>query len=148
MENPTGGVTTFKAMAEATGGALTAIRGEAAPGEGPPLHVHPDHDELIYTLVGRYRFQLDDAQVEAPPGSFLFIPRGTAHTWQNVGNTPARFFAAFTPAAPQFEQFFMRYAELPPRERGDAAFARLAGETHAVEVVGPPMAGAPGDGPF
>jgi quercetin dioxygenase-like cupin family protein len=49
--NPVGRITTFEAMADATGGVLTAIRGEAAPGEGPPLHEHPDH-ELIYTLEG------------------------------------------------------------------------------------------------
>jgi quercetin dioxygenase-like cupin family protein len=140
VENPTGGHTTFKAMAETTGGVLTAIRGEAAPGEGPPLHVHHDQDELIYTLEGRYRIRLGDAQFDALPGSFVFIPRGTAHTWQNVGAAPARFFAAFIPAAPQFEQFFARYAELATHERGVAAFARLADETKAAEVVGPPMA--------
>jgi quercetin dioxygenase-like cupin family protein len=127
-------------MAAATGGALTAVRGEAAPGEGPPLHVHPDQDELIYTLEGRYRVQLGDSQFDAPPGSFVFIPRGTWHTWQNVGNGPARFFAALYPAAPQFEQFFVRYAELPPHERTAAAFARMADETQGMEVVGPPLA--------
>ncbi len=63
----------------------------------------------MYTLEGRYRVQLGDAQFDAPPGSFIFIPGGTPHTWQNVSDTPARFFAAFTPAAPQFEQFFVRY---------------------------------------
>jgi quercetin dioxygenase-like cupin family protein len=140
VENPTGGYTTFKAMAEASGGALTAIRGEAAPGEGPPLHVHPDQDELIYTVEGLYRVQLGDARFDAPPGSFFFIPRGTAHTWQNVGTTPARFFAALIPASPEFEQFFVRYAELPPGERGPAAFARVAEETQCVKVVGPPLA--------
>jgi oxalate decarboxylase/phosphoglucose isomerase-like protein (cupin superfamily) len=70
----------------------------------------------------------------------IFIPRGTPHTWQNVGDTPARFFATFTPAAPQFEQFFVRYAELAPDERSVAAFARVADETQAMEVVGPPLA--------
>jgi len=140
VENPTGGHTMFKAMAEATGGVLTAIRGEAAPGEGPPLHVHPDQDELIYTLEGVYLVQLGDAQFEAPPGSFVFIPRGTPHTWQNVGRTPARFFAALVPASPEFEQFFVRYAELPRNERGVAAFARLAGDTQGAKVVGPPLA--------
>ena len=37
-------------------------------------------------------------------------------------------------------QFFARFAELPDDERGVAAFARLAEETHAMEVVGPPLA--------
>lgn len=144
VENPVGGLTTFTAMAEATGGALTALWGEAAPGEGPPLHVHPDQDELIFTVKGRYLFQLGDSRFDAQPGSFIFIPRGTEHTWQNAGATPARFFAAFTPASPQFEQFFVRYAELSPEERGVAAFARLAAETQGMEVVGPPLAAQAG----
>jgi quercetin dioxygenase-like cupin family protein len=140
VENPTGGVTTFKAMADACGGALTALEGVAAPGEGPPLHVHRSQDELIYTLEGRFRVRLGDELLDLPAGSFIFIPRGTPHTWQNSGDMPARFFAALMPAATEFEQFFVRYAELPRHERGVSAFARLAEETHAMDVVGPPLA--------
>ena len=143
VENPTGAVTTFKAMADACGGALTAIQGAAAPGEGPPLHVHRRQDELIYTLEGTYRVKLGDQLFGAPPGTFVFIPRGTPHTWQNIGDGRARFFAAFMPAAPEFEQFFVRFAELPRDERGVAAFARLAEDTHAMEVVGPPLGHRP-----
>jgi quercetin dioxygenase-like cupin family protein len=139
VENPTGAMTTFKAMAEACGGALTALEGTAAPGEGPPLHVHPSQDELIYTLEGTYRVKLGDQLFDAPVGAFIFIPRGTPHTWQNVGDALARFFAAFVPASPEFEEFFVRFAELPSDARGPAAFARLAHETRAMEVVGPPL---------
>ena len=83
VENPTGGNTTFTALAAATEGAVTALRAEAAPGEGPPLHVHLDQDELIYTLEGRYRVQLGGSQFDAPPGTFVFVPRGTEHTWKS-----------------------------------------------------------------
>jgi quercetin dioxygenase-like cupin family protein len=142
VENPAGGVTTFKAMAEACGGALTALEGLAAPGEGPPLHRHQGQDELIYTLDGRFRVQLGDELHDAPAGSFFFIPRGTAHTWQNVGDAPARFFAALIPATTEFERFFIRYAELPRHERDGSAFARVADETSGMEVLGPPLAAA------
>jgi quercetin dioxygenase-like cupin family protein len=140
VENPVGGVTTFKALAESSGGAFTALDAVAAPGEGPPLHVHRDQDELIYTLEGHFRIRLDALSIDALPGSFTFIPRGTPHTWQNIGDTTGRFFAAFAPSAAEFEQFFVRYAELPDRERDASAFARLAAETRAMEVVGPPLA--------
>jgi quercetin dioxygenase-like cupin family protein len=139
VENPTGGVTTFKALADACGGAFTAIEGASAPGEGPPLHVHPHQDEFIYTLEGAYRVKLGDEVLDAPVGTFIFIPRGTAHTWQNVGEKPSRFFAALIPAAPGFEEFFRRYSELAPANRSVSAFARLADETHAMDVVGPPL---------
>ena len=139
FENPVGGVTTFKAMAEATGGALTAIEAEAAPGEGPPLHVHRDQDELIYTLEGTHRVKLGEELFDAPAGSFIFIPRGTPHTWQNVGDARSRFFATFNPASPEFERFFADYAGLPESKRSIEAFVRLSRETGAMEVVGPPL---------
>ena len=140
VESPVGGAITFKLTAGESGGALTAIEATAAPGEGPPLHVHRAQDEVIYTLVGEFRVKLADEMINAPAGSFVFIPRGTPHTWQNVGAAPARFFAILMPAATGFEQFFTRYAALPPQERGLEAFARLSRETQAMEVLGPPLA--------
>lgn len=140
VQNPLGGILTFKATAHESGGALTAIDTVNLPGEGPPLHVHHDQDELIYVLEGALRVKLAERLLDAPTGAFVFISRGTPHTWQNVGDTPARFFAAITPAAIGFEQFFLRYAELPVSERGVEAFARLGQETQGLEVVGPPLA--------
>jgi quercetin dioxygenase-like cupin family protein len=140
VQNPVGGVLTFKATSDQSGGALTAIETAAAPGEGPPLHVHRDEDEFILTLGSGLRIKVADRLMDAPAGTFVFVPRGTPHTWQNVGGAPTRFFAALVPAATGFEQFFARYAELPPGERGHDAFARLGRETQALEVVGPPLA--------
>jgi oxalate decarboxylase/phosphoglucose isomerase-like protein (cupin superfamily) len=95
---------------------------------------------VIYTLAGSLRVKLGDTLREAPAGSFVSIPRGTPHTWQNVGSEPLRFFATIMPAAVAFEEFFKRYAQLPVEERGVEAFARVAVETKAFEVVGPPLA--------
>jgi quercetin dioxygenase-like cupin family protein len=139
VENPVGGVMTFKATARDTAGAVTAIETIAAPGEGPPMHVHIE-DELIYTLEGRFRIRLGDTIQHAEPGSFVFIPAGTPHTWQNIGEEPARFFATIMPAATAFEEFFQRYAVLPAGERGLEAFSRIAAETRAFDVLGPPLA--------
>jgi quercetin dioxygenase-like cupin family protein len=139
VENPVGGVLTFKAMSDETGGVVTALETIAARGEGPPLHVHAE-DELIYTLEGVFRIKLGDVVHELTPGSFVFIPNGTPHAWQNIGNGPARFFATIMPGATRFEEFFRRYAELPADQRGVEAFARLAAETEAFEVLGPRLA--------
>ena len=86
------------------------IEGVSAPGEGPPLHVHREQDEFIYTLDGTFRVRLGDNLIEALPGSFVFIPRTTPHTWQNVGDGRARFLATVIPASVEFEEFFQRYA--------------------------------------
>jgi quercetin dioxygenase-like cupin family protein len=139
VENPVGGLFTFKITSAESGGVLTAIETFVVRQEGPPLHVH-DQDELIYTLAGSMRVKLGETLREAPAGSFVFIPRGTPHTWQNAGAEPLRFFATIMPAAVAFEEFFKRYAQLPAEERGVEAFARVAAETKAFEVVGPPLA--------
>jgi len=140
VDNPTGGVTTFKAVSAQSGGGLTVIEGVSAPGEGPPLHVHRDQDEFIYTLDGTFRVRLGDDVIEVLPRSFVFIPRHTPHTWQNIGEGLSRFVAALVPASVEFEEFFHRYGELSPEERGMEAFSSLAAETRAMEVVGPPLA--------
>jgi len=139
VENPVGGILTFKITSDESEGALTAIETFVARQEGPPLHVH-DQDEVIYILAGSLRIKLGESLRGALAGSFVFIPRGTPHTWQNVGAEPLRFFATIMPAATAFEEFFKRYAQLPAEERGVEAFARLAAETKAFEVVGPPLA--------
>lgn len=140
LENPVGEVLTFMATADTTGGALTTLVTIAAPGQGPPLHVHRDHEETTYILDGQFRVQLAARLLDAPPGSFVFIPRGVPHTWQNVGATPARLLATVVPADPHFEQLFLRYSQLPRHERVASTFVRLAHETQAFEVVGPPLA--------
>ena len=139
VENPTGGVTTFKVIGDQSGGGLTLIEGVSAPGEGPPLHIHNEQDEFIYILVGSFRLSFGDDLIEAHPGSFIFNPRATPHTWQNIGEGPARFIPTHVPASAEFEELFLRYAELPPGERGAETFERIAAETRAMEVVGPPL---------
>jgi quercetin dioxygenase-like cupin family protein len=129
---------TFKARGEETGGALTLFESVAPPGEGPPLHVHVNDDEFMYVLEGRLRFRLGDAVQDAPAGSFVFIPKGLAHTWQNAGDSRARFLAGFAPAAPGMERFFERSAELAHDVRladGFGSFAHDAG----MDVLGPPL---------
>jgi quercetin dioxygenase-like cupin family protein len=138
VENPVS-VLTFKATTGQTGGAMTVFDTVVAPGEGPPLHVHIEQDEFIYVLDGSLTVRLGDELIGAKSGSFVFIARGTPHTWKNVGDVRASFCAGFVPAAPAFEEWFMRYAELPVGVRGAEALARLAAETKPFELLGPPL---------
>jgi quercetin dioxygenase-like cupin family protein len=125
---------TFKATAATSAGTLTAFESCVGPGDGPPLHVHRD-DEFILVLAGRLEVRLGEALHDAPAGTFVFIPKGVAHTWRNAGEGPARFFAGFSPAAPHMERFFERAGA-----RADP-FAELAGEA-GMDVLGPRL-GAP-----
>jgi quercetin dioxygenase-like cupin family protein len=121
---------------EQTNGALTAFENVIAPGDGPPLHVHAAEDESWYVLEGDLRFRLGTQIAAAPAGSFVFVPRGTPHCFQNVGAQPARILVLFTPSG--MERFFDRFAALPAGPVDRDAFRRIGSEV-GMDVVGPPL---------
>lgn len=135
LDTPIGADVVFKARGEQTQGTLTAFENLVAPGEGPPLHTHANEDESLYVLEGDVRFKLGNEILAAPAGSFVFIPRGTPHSWQNVGDGPARILVHFTPSG--MERFFDDFAAL--EAPGPDAFETVGAEV-GMEVVGPPLA--------
>jgi len=135
MQGPVGGPLRFKARGDQTGGRLTVFENVVAAGEGPPLHTHAAEDESWYVIEGELRFLLGEELHRAPPGSFVFVPRGVAHAFQNVGEEPARILVTFTPSG--MEEFFDRLAELS--EVDQEAFRTIGAEV-GMEVVGPPLA--------
>jgi quercetin dioxygenase-like cupin family protein len=135
VQGPAGGPLTFKVRGEETDGALLVIENVIAPGDGPPEHTHAHEDEWWHVLEGDLRFKLDGQMSSAPAGSFVFVPRGVRHVFQNVGDTPARIVVSFAPAG--MERFFDEFAKLPEFDR--EAFGRL-GAAVGMEVTGPPLA--------
>lgn len=87
----------------------------------------------MYVLEGEVRFKLGDEIQTAPTGSYVFIPRGTPHAWQNVGDGPARMLFHFTPSG--MERFFDGFAAL--EAPGPKAFEEVGAEV-GVDVVGLP----------
>jgi hypothetical protein len=65
----------------------------------------------------------------------VFVPRGTPHNFQNVGEGPARILVMFTPAG--MESFFDRFAE-PSEEPPPQRFGSIGAEV-GMDVVGPPL---------
>jgi quercetin dioxygenase-like cupin family protein len=137
VPNPVGGRLTFKIGSADTDGALTAFESIAAPGEGPPLHIHVNDDEIFYALEGSFRFKLDGELLDAPAGTLAFIPKGVAHTWQNVGDEPARLLIVTAPAG--FERFFELFAQIPADASPAEEFRRI-GEEIGMTVAGAPLA--------
>jgi quercetin dioxygenase-like cupin family protein len=134
VHGPAGGLLTFKARGEDTGNRLLAIENVIAPLDGPPLHSHDSEDESWYVIEGTLRFQLGDEMSEAPQGSFVFVPRGTPHAFQNIGDAPARILVVFTPSG--MERFFDEFAKLDSPDPG--AFRQL-GAPAGMQVLGPPL---------
>lgn len=137
VRGPVGGPTTIKIRSEDTGGSFALLENVIAPGEGPPLHIHGGEDEMWYILDGHFRFRVDERILDAPAGSFVFVPRGTAHCLQNVSDTPARLMVMFSPAG--MERFFEEHAALPAGPVDQAAYLEIA-RRNGMEVTGPPLA--------
>ncbi len=74
-------------------------------GDGPPVHVHHNEDEVIYVIEGTFEFWLDGETFIAAAGSAVFLPRGVPHTFRVVGSMRGRSLAVLTPGG--FEQFFL-----------------------------------------
>lgn len=113
---------TLKAGTKDTHGALGVMEAEIPPGSGPPLHVHQNEDEMFYILEGTLEITDFDRTFTAEEGSFLLLPRGSAHCFKNITDRPARMLMLFTPSG--FEDFFMEVGEAvvpgqpaPPPER-------------------------------
>ena len=50
--------------------------------KGPGVHSHPD-DDVFYVLEGTMSFWLGDHWIDAKKGSFVVVPGGTKHDFEN-----------------------------------------------------------------
>jgi quercetin dioxygenase-like cupin family protein len=114
-----------------TGGSLGMFRQTIAPKSGPPLHRQDHEDEFYYVVSGEFDFQVGDRRVRVPAQSFVFIPRGTVHTYLNAGAEPGVLVIGVTPGG--FETMFVE------RQGVDAETNRAIMERHNMAVVGPPL---------
>jgi quercetin 2,3-dioxygenase len=124
-------VTELVATREQTGGALGLFRQTIASKSGPPTHIHQTEDEFFYVVKGEFKLKLGDRIVSAPAQSVMFVPRGTAHTFQNVGTEPGVILVGVTPGG--FEKSFAE------RQGVDAETLRALAKKYNLEVVGPPI---------
>jgi len=100
------------ASGEQTGGAYALMEARVPPGGGPPPHLHTRETESFFVLEGEMTFSLGNRKVQATPGAFLQIPRGTVHAFKNEGAAPARMLIQVVPAG--FDQFMKEFAHPLP----------------------------------
>ena len=74
---------------EDTGGSFSALYVVHQPGEGPPPHLHYNQEEYFFVIEGTYEMTVGDITQTVGPGTMVFIPPHTLHTFKNVGDTPA-----------------------------------------------------------
>ena len=126
-----GDITELLATREQTGGSLGMFRQTVAPKSGPPTHIHQTEDEFFYVVSGEFKVKLGEQVMDAPSQSVMFVRRGTAHTFQNVGAKPGVLLVGVTPGG--FEKMFVE------RQGVDAETQRALMKAHNMEVVGPPL---------
>jgi mannose-6-phosphate isomerase-like protein (cupin superfamily) len=64
---------------------------------GPGPHSHDDNVELFYVIEGTMSFLAGERWLDAPAGSFLRIPAGVMHDFQNRGTVRAGVLNVFLP---------------------------------------------------
>lgn len=72
------------------------FRQTIAPKSGPPAHIHRAEDEFFYVVSGEFN-QTRRPIVSVPARSIIFVPRGTAHTFKNIGTEPGVLLVGVTP---------------------------------------------------
>ena len=86
------------------------------PGPGP--HSHEANVELFYVIEGTMSFRAGDEWLDAPRGSFLRIPPGMTHDFENRSGERAGALNVFLPGGfetmmPRIVAWFEEQADTP-----------------------------------
>lgn len=94
-----GSVMMFKALAEQDGADLSLMERTLPPGgRRPPAHRHTNCSEAYFVLDGSVSVMVEGDDLTLGPEQFVLVPRGTAHTFGNAGETEARLLVIHAPA--------------------------------------------------
>ena len=99
----------FKADGAETGGRYSISEWRLDPHtKGPGVHSHPE-DDVFFVLEGTMSVFVGDEWFDAPAGSFVLVPGGVLHTFENRGDT--RTGALNVSAPGDFEEHMPGIAE-------------------------------------
>ena len=100
----------FKADGPETGDGYCASEWSVAPhGTGPGPHQHEANEEVFLVTEGTLSFLVGEQWVDAPRGTFVRIPAGVTHDFENRSDAPATAFNVFIPGG--FEAPFRSWFE-------------------------------------
>lgn len=79
--------------------------------KGPGAHAHPE-DDVFYVVEGTMSVLVGEVWVDAAPGSFVLVPGGTTHDFENRGDRRAGVLnftlGVFEPHMPGIAEWFAR----------------------------------------
>ena len=118
---PMGGISAlFKADGAETAGRYAISEWWLDPHtQGPGPHAHAE-DDVFFVIEGTMSFLVDGKWMDAPRGSFVLVPGGATHDFENRGDVRAGALNISVPgdfetAMPGIAQWF---AEHPPGRAG------------------------------
>jgi mannose-6-phosphate isomerase-like protein (cupin superfamily) len=87
--------------------------------QGPGAHSHAE-DDLFYVIEGTMSVLVGEEWIEAPRGSFVLIPGGVAHDFENRGSvrTGVLNFSVPGPFEPEMPGIAEWFAKNPPKDTG------------------------------
>ena len=135
------------ATGKETNNALFQFEAIVPKGGGPPPHVHSREDESFYVVSGSLEILLGDKTYQAKRGDFVYIPRGTVHSFKNVGGDTAVQLVTFVPAGIEgfFQEVFPkvtdRTAAPPPVTEELIRRMNEAAPKYGMKFVPPPEGG-------
>lgn len=104
--------------------------------DGPPQHLHREHDETFYVVSGSPTFTCGADVTTATTGALITAPPGSPHTFGNPGSEPAVILCTVTPDL--YIDYFRELDRLPKGPGGldHAAVAEIM-RRYATETFRP-----------
>lgn len=135
-----GGLHTWLATAEETGGAFLLFDFVGEQNKVTPVHIHPGVDETFYILDGEILLDLGGERRSLSTGGVAVMPRGVPHAFKVV-SPEVRMLTLLTPGLG--EDFFRTASEPAPEGSTPipvdfGRIAEAAKQTGAIEILGPP----------
>ncbi len=88
----------FLALSEDTPRFNLSVITMAPRRHGPPSHAHEAEDDAFLILDGELTFVVEGREVAAPAGTFVLVPPGVEHTFENRTDAPVRIVNVHAPA--------------------------------------------------
>ena len=117
-----------------TGGTCSVVSAELKPGEGPPPHLHRDVDEYFLVMEGTISLVVEGKESTVTAGSLILTPRGTTHSFKNVGASTARLLEWTVPGGS--EPYFRAVYEMEASGGFDPERLAEINEQFATEFIG------------
>jgi mannose-6-phosphate isomerase-like protein (cupin superfamily) len=128
----------WKTTGETTNGVMDTWFEVVPPAMGPPEHLHTNFDECFWIVKGTFLIKVAGTTVNASEGAWIFVPRGAAHAFRNVGTENGQLLILALPAA-RMRQYFEEVSAALRAQPVDQQALHSIEERYGVIIVGPPL---------